>query len=128
MPAGHVPYAAGQVVVWFEQTRGTEAMLHVAFCVVQLAQLAPEDPHLLFTKPALHTPTESQQPEQFPALHTGMHDFCREQTLPCTEQFWQATPPVPQSVLELPATHVLPLQQPVGHVVALQAGAWQAWF
>jgi hypothetical protein len=127
-PAAHEPYGAGHVVFWLEQTRGTDAMLHVAPCDVQLAHVAPLEPHLLLTNPALHTPTESQQPGQFCALQTGMHDFWPEQTLPWTLQFWHATPPVPQSVFELPVTHVLPLQQPVGHVAALHAGAWHAWF
>lgn len=98
-------------------------MLQVAFDAVQLEHVAPADPHLLFTKPALQTPTASQQPGQLTVLQTGMHDFCVEQTLPCAEQFWQATPPVPQSVLALPVTHVLPLQHPFGHDVALHAAA-----
>jgi len=54
-----------------------------------------------------------------------MHDFCAEHTLPCAEQFVHATPPVPQSVFVFPVTHVLPLQQPFGHVAALHAGDWQ---
>lgn len=103
-------------------------MLQVAFCEVQLAQLAPAEPHLLLTNPALQTPTASQHPGQLAVLQTGMHVFWVEQTLPWVEQFWHATPPLPQSVLLLPVTQVLPLQHPFGHVAALHAACWQAWF
>jgi hypothetical protein len=42
---------------------------------------------------------------------------------PLVAQLAQATPPVPQAVLLVPATQVVPLQQPVGQLVAVQAQA-----
>lgn len=39
-------------------------------------------------------------------------------------QFRQEAPPIPHAVVEVPATHVLPLQQPFGQVLALH-GDWQ---
>ena len=116
-------------------------MLQVSPWLVQFAHVAPPEPHLLPVKPALQTPTLSQQPGQLAAEHCGMQLFCAEQTLPCVVQFWHATPPVPQAVLAEPVTQVLPLQQPLGHVAALQADThccdvqtrpcvvqfWQAW-
>lgn len=109
---------------WLEHTRGTAVMLQVSPWLVQFAHVAPPEPHLLPVKPALQTPTLSQQPGQLAAEHCGMQLFCAEQTLPCVVQFWHATPPVPQAVLAEPVTHVLPLQQPLGQVAALHGGGW----
>jgi hypothetical protein len=48
---------------------------------------------------------------------------------PLVVQLAQATPPVPQAVLLVPATQVVPLQQPVGQLVASQTQApfTQCW-
>jgi len=42
------------------------------------------------------------------------------QLSPNTAQFWQTEPPVPQRLTLVPLMHVLPWQQPVGHVWGLQ--------
>ena len=62
------------------------------------------------------------------ALHCGccMHTLL-EHDWPMAAQFWQAWPPLPHAVWEVPAMHRPFEQQPFGHVAALQGGATHAW-
>ena len=57
-----------------------------------------------------------------------MH-VCPLHVSPSCAQFWQRAPPVPHAVWLLPLTHVLPAQQPPGHVCGLHIDMLtQVWF
>jgi hypothetical protein len=71
-----------------------------------------------------------QHPLQFDELHPAVTTHALlVQTLEDEVQLVHAAPPLPHAVFEVPATHVVPEQHPLGHVDALQGGgAAHAWF
>ncbi len=128
VPAWHVPVVSqqpvGQVVALHAETLQTPA--------VQLspdghaAQATPAVPQSAFVTPGWQTFDLSQQPVgHVLALHMGDVHVPPTQVSP-DGQVAQEAPPVPQKVVLVPASHSPDLsQQPVGHVEALQGGAWQ---
>jgi hypothetical protein len=87
---------------------------------LQATQAAPPAPHAALAVPGWHCCSVSQQPvghvDELHAQAPLMH------SLPA-EHATHATPPVPHWEFRVPNSHVGPLQQPAGHVLALQASS-----
>lgn len=81
-------------------------------------QESPPLPHVLSFVPGRHTPpsgSATQQPLQFCGVHgiPGLH-VPRQNSL--DPQVWQAAPPWPHAVSDIPSRHTPPEQHPLGHV------------
>jgi hypothetical protein len=90
---------------------------------VQLLHAAPPEPQLLMDSAVWQVPVESQhpvgqlvavQPPEFAAQICCAEHVCDE------PQSWHVTPPLPQALDDVPATHVPALQQPFGQLVGVQ--------
>jgi hypothetical protein len=108
--------------------------LHVK-APLQTAHAAPAVPHAAFVLPGRQTFPEQQPVGQVPKLHGAVH--CRVVALHAvwpgegglfTQSVHAPEPAVPHAKSCVPATHVLPEQQPAGHVVPSQAFCWQTPF
>jgi hypothetical protein len=89
---------------------------------VQLLHAAPPEPQLLMDSAVWQVPVESQHPVgQLAAVQPpeAAQICCAEHV--CDEpQSWHVTPPLPQALDDVPATHVPALQQPFGQLVGVQ--------
>lgn len=91
-------------------------LLHVA-PLPQLMHCLPPSPQALAVFPGMQL-LPRQQPLQLPGPHVGGTHWrpFGEQTAPAAWQSWHASPPVPHEKSCEPSTHVVPAQQPLGHV------------
>jgi hypothetical protein len=117
-------------------------LVHRSALLPQVRQAPPLAPQAVTVLPATQVPLEQQPPlQRLVALQAPLHvpllhawsagqsvSELQPQTWvlkhtwprPLVVQLAQATPPVPQAVLLVPATQVVPLQQPVGQLVLSQ--------
>lgn len=96
-----------------------------AVALLQAVHTAPDVPQAP-SDGVWQVPFEQQPVAQLAALQP--EHVCAVQVCP-PGQAWQATPPVPQAAVWLPAWQVLPMQQPLGQLAALhtQAPPTHAW-
>lgn len=94
---------------------------------MQLEQAAPAVPHASSSMPAMQVLPLQQPVGQLAAVHVGAaHKRSPPHVPPTAVQLTHAWPPEPQDEFCVPTTHVLPLQQPVGHVFTSHVGTTHA--
>jgi hypothetical protein len=102
---------------------------------VHTAHAAPKVPHAAFVSPPRHTLPEQQPVGQFPTPHGTVH--CPVVALQAvrpgdggllTQSLHAPLPAGPHAKSCVPATQVLPEQQPFLHVVPSHAFCWQTPF
>jgi hypothetical protein len=110
----------GHVVALHVEPPVHAPLLHVC-APLQVAQLEPPAPHAEVEVPGMHT-----SPTQHPLGHVvTLQDEVVVTQRPALHVWFalhtvQDRPPAPHASVEVPVRHVLPLQQPLGHVEALQ--------
>lgn len=84
----------------------------------QVTHAAPPEPQLIVEGDE-HVEPEQQPPAQVVELQSAHAPPAQMRPL----QFWHAAPPLPQTVLLVPATQAVPEQQPLGHETPSQMHA-----
>jgi len=77
--------------------------------------------------PATHVFPLQQPPGHVAGLHGGVTQAWPVHVWPPAAQSLHAPPPIPHAASLVPATQMFPLQQPPGHVAALQPGTPQVF-
>jgi hypothetical protein len=94
------------------QRHSPEAEQRLARLTSHETQAAPLTPQVAGAAPV------QVEPEQHPLGQlAGLQPLQAPPKQVCAPQLWQAAPPLPQAELDVPATQVVPEQQPFGHDV-----------